>query len=41
MADNLDIAMLYRPCLRDRKGSLVASTQRRTVDFLVNGVSLF
>jgi hypothetical protein len=37
MTDRLDLAMLHRPALRERIGKI----ERHTVDFLVNGVSLF
>jgi hypothetical protein len=41
MTNRLDIAMLYRPSVGDRKKKIPFKTGRHTVDFLVNGFSLF
>ena len=41
MTDLLDVAMLYRPTRRDIRGREVVNSERRTIDFFVNGISLF
>ena len=41
MTDRLDVAMRYRPANRDIRGKITAGTERHSVDFVVNGLSLF
>ncbi len=41
MTDRLDVAMRYRPANRDIRGKIIAGTERHSVDFVVNGLSLF
>jgi len=41
MPDCLDIAILYRPARHDIRGKIVTDSERHSVDFVVDGVSLF
>ena len=41
MTNRLDIAMLHRPAQRDIRGKIIAGTERHSVDFVVDGLSLF
>ena len=41
MTDRLDVALRYRPANRDIRGKIIAGTERHSVDFVVNGLSLF
>jgi hypothetical protein len=41
MTDRLDIAMLYRPPVRATGGGAVINSERHTIDFSINGISLF